>query len=137
MDLTAKKPGCCLGCGEEVREVREYFEDGPLVGMPRRCGPYTEHGVQAEFLMSDGSEADITFCLDCANQIMPEDYQPIWEACLDLTDKVLSGRHANERKARLAESTKLWPVALLRCRREDPALREMVVDRRWRKSGQL
>lgn len=132
MTFGPKKAGCCLACGVEVYEVREYWGEGLLAGHPRRLGRMQEHGTQVTFLLSDGSEADVTFCIDCALRLEPEDYAAAWEACVERTD--LSARVAswspNQRTAAIAHLMGLWPVAVVRRRREGAEPQTLIMDRR-------
>ena len=132
MTFGPKRAGCCLGCGEAVYEVKQTWEEGPLAGSPRRLGPMLEHGCQVELLMSDGSEADITFCVTDATAITPDDLPAIWSACLDHLDLVLqlSGKSDNERRAHVAAAMRAYPVAILRKRREGVVPGMLVIDRR-------
>lgn len=117
-----KRPGLCVCCGDEVYEVRQTVTDpdSPLHGTPVRLGPMLERGCQIELLMSDGSEASIACCLDCAGAITPADYQRIWETCIDAADFYSRGRSTNERAFLLRQQMAVWPIALVRKRRESP-----------------
>lgn len=115
-----KAAGCCTCCREEIYEVYDRWTDGPLAGHPRRLGPMLEHGTQVEVLLSDGSTADIAMCLPCAQALVPEAYSALWRACVRRQNLSLqlAGRSANERKVAHAHLARLWPLALLRRRRE-------------------
>lgn len=127
-----KKNASCLCCGEPTFEVRDVYLEGPLAGTPRRVGRMLDTGTQVEFLMSDGSEADISFCLPCVDSLRPEHYQAVWTACLDRAELsfTLSGHSPNQRKILMAQLMAVWPVALLRKRREGVEDRTLVIDRR-------
>lgn len=131
----AKRPGSCVCCGTETYEIRERVTDpdSPLHGTPSRLGPMLEQGCQIEFLMSDGSEASIACCLDCALEIRPPDYQRIWQTCIDAADFYARGRSTNERVYLLRQQMAVWPIALVRKRREGAPWRGqpgLVIDRR-------
>ena len=132
MTFGPKRAGRCLACQVDVYEVKQTWEEGPLAGSPRRLGQMLENGCQVELLMSDGSEADITFCIDDANAITPADLPAIWAACLDHLDLVLqlSGKSDNERRAHVAAAMRVYPVAILRKRREGTQPGMLMVDRR-------
>lgn len=127
-----KRAGCCLACGEAVYEVKQTWQEGPLAGSPRRLGPMLENGCQVELLMSDGSEADIACCVECAGRVTPDELPAIWSACLDHLQLVLSlsGKSENEQRALVAAAMRVYPVALLRKRREGVMAGHLVVDRR-------
>ena len=122
----SKRPGCCICCSTEVYTVHARDDDG----RPTRLGPMLETGCQVEFLMSDGSEADIACCVDCARTLAPEDYLPLWRGVVDANARALAHRPKNEQRRLLAASMRVWPVALKLCRREDQAAGRLVVDRR-------
>jgi hypothetical protein len=127
-----KKLGSCICCGDEIFHVLEYDRrpDSPLLNHPIRVGPMKEHGTQIEFLLSDGSQADISCCVDCAAAIRPEDYQTIWQAVIDRAVISLRDRPANERRRLLAQYTRIFPLALLAWRRPHGDWPQMVLDRR-------
>lgn len=127
-----KRNGSCLCCGTPVYRVIEVWQDGPLEGTPRRVGKQLDVGTQVTFQMSDGSEADVSFCIDCAPAVRPAHYRTIWEACLDreALGLRLAGRSANERTAAMARGLKLFPVARVRRRRESEEPGMLMVDRR-------
>lgn len=133
MTMGPKIAGACLACG---RPCFAILQEDPETGRPLALGAAEEHQTQIEFLLSDGSEADITFCLDCAAQVTPEHYPAIWRACIDAAEEELKGRSPNERRARLAASTQTWIMGRLRARRHDPdspgggLARQVVLDRR-------
>lgn len=89
-----------------------------------------DHGTQVEFLLSDGTEADVTFCVDCAGQLAASDYHPLWSAVIEVTDRLLKFHSSNDRRRGLSRMQRQWPLAVLRWRRESPVTGAMVVDRR-------
>src|SRR5574341_2292917 len=115
-----KRAGCCTCCIEPVYEVRDTWADGPLAGHPRRLGPMLDTGTQVTLLLSDGSQADVALCLDCARHLRPEFYSALWRACLRRQDLSLelAGRSMNERKAALAHLRARWPLGRVGHRRE-------------------
>ena len=127
-----KRPGLCVCCGSDVYEIRQRVTDpdSPFHGWPASLGPMLESGTQIELLMSDGSTASIACCLDCAGTVTPADYQRIWETCVDAADVSMRGRPRNERIALLRQQIAVWPIALVRKRREAPVPWGLVVDRR-------
>lgn len=136
MDVGPKQLGRCPCCGTECYEILECHVGGPLDGHPKSLGPQRECGTQIEFLLSDGTEADITCCIDCAGRLLPQDYQSIWEAIIDRVDLScrLAKQSENERRRAVAQYTRIWPVALLRCRVVDPETNSLRVDRRWKRA---
>ena len=129
-----KRPGQCVCCGDLIYEVRQTVADptSPLFGTPARVGAMLVQGTQLEFLMSDGSEADIACCIGCAQELTPTEYGRVWEACVDAADASArrAGRSENVRRAQVGHLMSLLPVALLRKRREGADPQTLVVDRR-------
>lgn len=128
-----KRLGCCLCCAEPIYEVRETRDqpEHPLHGHPTRLGPMLEHGTQVTLLMSDGSEADVSFCLPCATHLTPATYQRAWLACVergDLSAQVMR-RSPNARVVAYARALAVWPMAVVRWRRVNEEGRA-VLDRR-------
>lgn len=127
MTFGPKVAGACLGCGKPCYAVLQIDTQ---TGRPLAIGAAEEHQTQIEFLLSDGSEADVTFCLECAGEVRPEHYPAIWRACIDAFAAELGGRSPNERTAKLAAYQQKWIVGQLRKRRHDPESGQIVVDRR-------
>lgn len=128
-----KRPGCCVLCDTEIYEVFQYVTDeGPRFGFPARLGPMLDRGCQLEFLLSDGSEASIACCIECAATLTPADYQRIWTICCDATAfyAQVAGWTDNARRRALWAQIQVWPIALLRKRREGPLPGQLVIDRR-------
>jgi hypothetical protein len=134
MTFGPKMPGHCLACKQAVYEILEVrVEPGhPMDGWPLRMGRPLDHQTQIELLMSDGSEADILFCLACAKKVTAVDYMAIWQACIEANDLVLSvaGRSENERKMHRAKMMAIWPVTVGLLRRHDATTGLLIVDRR-------
>ena len=143
-----KRLACCLGCGREVYQIISYHTEGPLAGHPNRVGPMLTPeriddparqgvGVQVEFLMSDGAEADVAFCVDCAAALTPDDYQPAWEACVarGLLSYEVAGRPVQEMRRAMLPMAQLWPVAVTLWRKQIPELPRLVLARRPRPHG--
>lgn len=131
-----KKLGCCVRCGREVYTILEYHASGPLDGHPRRVGRMLDIGTQITFALSDGTEADVAFCVDCARALTPADYQAVWDACVERAD--FSYRHSGReavRKLRIAKLMAVWPVGVLRWRREAPEGRALILDERFMKEA--
>lgn len=123
-----KIAGACLCCGTPCYAI---LQADPSTGRPLVLGAAEEHQTQVEFLLSDGSEADITFCIECAAKLEPEHYPAIWRACVEAFEAELAGRSRNERIAKLLSYTKKWILARLRHRRHDPsAPGRICIDRR-------
>lgn len=128
-----KRVGCCLCCSEPVYTVKSVHPEGhPLAGHPNSLGPMLPHGLQVEFLLSNGAEADVTFCEPCARNLKPEHYILAWGRVIDRTDLALQleQRRDTERRIVLTEYMTLWPIAVLRWRRENAELKRLVVDKR-------
>ena len=127
-----KRLGCCVCCGAECYQVLGVQETGPLAGHPNRLGPMLECGVQVEFLLSDGSEADVTCCVECAKTLTPEDYQRVWETCLarGIQSFEVAGRPRREMLAAMLPLFQLWPVAVKLWRREAPEINRLVLARK-------
>ena len=128
-----KTAGRCFCCRTPVFEILEEFSDShPLTGHPSRLGAPLDCGTQIELLMSNGAEADIAFCIDCARKVQPEHLWSIWETCIDRADLSFraAGRSENERRSAVKANMDLWPVGLLRCRVYDPEVGLYRVDRR-------
>lgn len=131
MGLTFDRPkvaGCCLCCHAECYQV---IARDPKTDRPLALGPQLERGTQVTFMLSNGSEADITFCSACAAEITPADYPAIWSAVLRTVAASLDGLSPNQRAMRLRPYTQMWIMGRLRRRREDPEHRgRVIVDRR-------
>jgi hypothetical protein len=127
-----KKAGSCLCCAAPTYEIRDVHPDGPLAGHPRRVGAQLPHGVQVAFLLSDGSEADVSFCVPCARALTPASYQRAWAMIIRRVALAadLSGRRALDRRLAIAPFARVFPIAVLRWRREDRELNRLVVDPR-------
>ena len=132
MNFGPKRLACCLSCLRECFEVLGVHETGPLAGYPSRVGPMLPHGVQVGFLLSDGTEADVTFCRDCASQLTPEEYQAAWDACVDRSILALeiSGRRRREIVRAVLPLAKKWPVAVIYWRQEDREIGRLVLARK-------
>lgn len=131
MIFTTKKPGHCLACGEPTFEIREHAEATAETRERWRLGAMLDSGTQVEFLLSDGTCAHLDMCVDCATALQPEDYLAAWDAVLDRTAERLRDARPNERRRKLGRLARVWPMAVLRWRRQDPATGRIVVDRRF------
>jgi len=133
MNFGPKQVGRCLCCQTDCFEVLETQTEGPLIGHPKRIGPQLECGTQVEFLMSDGTEASITFCIGCANELRIEHYQDVWEACIERNELSLrlADRKENVIKMATAKVQSIFPIDIRRCRRVHPESDMLIVDRRW------
>ena len=108
-----KRPGCCIACGTPVYEA----------------GRMTEAGTQIEFVLSDGSEVAVTFCLADATALTPVDYDAMWAECVRATVEALPLDRPHDRHhCRILLGSK-WLVGQVRRRREAEA-GVLVVDRR-------
>ncbi len=132
MNFGPKQVGRCLCCQDDCYEVLEVWTDGSLEGHPRRLGKQLECGTQVEFLMSNGTETDITFCITCANELTIEHYQDIWEACIDRDrlDMLLTGARLNDVKMATLKSQAIFPMDILLFRKIHPETDRLYVDRR-------
>lgn len=148
MTFGPKKLGCCLACGKEVYQVLGYFTEGPLDGHPNRVGPMLTAdkievpdqqavGVQVEFLLSDGTEADVAFCRDCAAALTPADYYPAWEACIarGMLGFEIERRPRGEMLRAMVPTAQLWPVAVMLWRKEAPEINKLVLARKTEAGG--
>ena len=126
-----KQLGLCTGCETECYRILERYPDGPLIGQPSRVGRMTEDGCQVELLLSDGTEAAITCCRECAKALTPADYQILWEACMDraLVSFTAAGLSPNDRAMQMRQAATKYPIALLRRRRESHEAGRLVIDR--------
>ena len=133
-----KAAASCLCCQEPVFEVRQTDtrEGSPFYGHPIRVGPALEAQTQVELLLNDGTEVDITFCVDCAPNVRPEHYSAVWEACVHAQDVYMRHRgNATDayRIGAVATLMSKWPLAFLRRRRAAPlggGVSDVTVDRR-------
>lgn len=124
--FTAKKlTACCCCCSTPVYDIPETFAKGPQAGEAARVGLMQAHGTQVEILLSNGSVCHFDFCVDCATNLRPEDLWAVWETNVARTDELarLAGRRDNQRRAVVRAAARLWPVGVVRWRRQD---REMV-----------
>lgn len=129
-----KQIGRCLCCGGDCYEIRGVITDGPLAGHPNRVGRMLPDGLQVEFLLSDGTECDITFCVACARNLVPEHYARVWDRVLDRThlSVTVANRRPVERQLALRQVLAVYPVAILRWRREGAEINSLIVDKRRR-----
>ena len=131
MTFGPKRAGHCLACGEATYEIRERQEPSGTTLEVLKLGAMLEHGTQVEFLMSDGSCVHLDVCVDCASRLQPEDYLDAWDAVLDRTEEVTRDHRPNERLRAIRHLARLWPMAVLRWRRQDPTTGRLLVDRRF------
>ena len=116
-----KRPGCCTRCETPVYEI----------GRNGAVGRMTDLGTQVEFLLSNGTECDVTFCTTCAAALSPGDFGAVWDAVLDATGRELAGRTPTERARLMAPLMRVYPMGVLRWRLESPEQPGvMVLDRR-------
>lgn len=122
MTVGPKRLGCCLACQRECYTVIEMFVAGPREGEPRTLGAQLDHGLQVTFLLSDRSEADVTFCRDCAATLTSADYPAIWTAVVDKAEQILglSGLSPNQMRDELGRLLRLRIVGQLGWRKENP-----------------
>lgn len=129
-----KRVGCCVCCGEETYDAVAYCVDegSPLHGHPVSVGRQKVSGTLVVFLLSNGSTADISFCLDCAQALTPADYPALWTCCCNRSrlSLQLAERSLNEQKVKDAAFCALWIMARVgKCRESvDPGV--LMVDRR-------
>ncbi len=91
----------------------------------------SDTGTQVEFLMSDGACVHLDFCVECAMRLGPDDYLNAWDAVLDRTEEHAQRMRPNERQRGIQHLARLWPMAVLRWRRQDPTTGALMVDRRF------
>lgn len=136
--FTEKKTyGCCVCCARPVYDILETIVEGPQAGEAARLGLMQEHGTQVEIMLSDGSVCHFDFCVECATHLRPEDLAAVWGTHVSRTDEFcrLANRRENQRRAHVRTQARLFPVGVLRWRRQDRALigvvpNGLVVDRR-------
>jgi hypothetical protein len=126
-----KRAGHCMACGTPTFEIRERQEPSGTRLEVLRLGPMLDEGTQVEMLLSDGSCVHLDFCVGCASKLTPDDYLDAWEAVLDRTEERLATTRPNERQRKVQHLARLWPMAVLRWRRQDPATGRIVPDRRY------
>ena len=123
MIVATKVLGHCLACCDAVYEVREAWPEGhPLAGQPRLLGKPLDTATQVRFLLSNGTTADVTFCVPCAEMLAPEDFWPCWVACVDRQDLALqlAGRSEPVRRAERLKGLAVFPLAIVGRRRASP-----------------
>lgn len=115
-----KQAGRCLCCAQDCYEVREVWTEGPLTGHPRRLGPQLDHATQVTFVLTDGSQADVTFCDDCARALEPAHYRALWLRIVERQDLSLTiaGRGDNDRRLSRTALLEKYPVGVVGRRRE-------------------
>lgn len=113
--------GCCCCCSAPVYDVLERFVSGPCVGEASRLGAMEAHGTQVEIMLSDGSVAHFDFCVECATRLRPEDLWAVWDTHVARTDDFArqAGRRDNQRRAMVRAAARVFPVGVLRWRRQD------------------
>lgn len=129
--FTAKKlTGCCLCCSSPTYDVLETFAEGPRAGEPSRLGLMTPEGTQVEIMLSDGSVAHFDFCVECATKLIPENLAAVWDTHVARTDECarLAGRRDNQRRAMVRAAARVFPVGVIRWRRQDRELIGAVPD---------
>lgn len=136
--FTGKKlVGCCLCCSSPVYDILETFAAGPRDGEARRVGLMLEHGTQLEILLSDGSACHFDFCVACATNLTPENLWDVWQRNVERVEAFarMAGRREVQRRAIMRVVARVYPVGVLRWRRQDRELvgavpDGLVVDRR-------
>ena len=114
------------------------FVSGPCVGEASRLGAMQEHGTQVEIKLSDGSVAHFDCCVDCATNLRPEHLWAVWETHVARTDEFArqAGRRDNQRRAIVRAAARVFPVGVLRWRRQDREkiglMPDGLVSDRWR-----
>lgn len=131
MTVGPKRAGHCVACGEATYEITERIEPSGTRLETLTLGRMLDSGTQVECLMSDGSCVHIDMCVGCAMRLEPEDYLAAWEAILDRTEVYAQRRRPNERQRAIQHLARLWPMAVLRWRRQDPTTGALVIDRRF------
>ncbi len=82
-----KRPGYCTLC---EKPVFEFTGDKP-------SRPHDD-AWRVNFLLSDDTSADITFCAGCL-EVLPEETGRVWEICLDAFDNDEKDRPTNDQKS--------------------------------------
>lgn len=134
-----KLTGCCACCQQPVYDILETFAAGPCAGEAARVGLMQEHGTQVELMLSDGSICHFDFCVDCATNLQPEHLLDLWETHVRRTDEFarIAGRRNVQRRAIVRAAARVFPVGVVRWRRQDRELATLravpdglVIDRR-------
>lgn len=87
--------GCCVSCDAEVFECEQRFpKDHVRAGEMGRCGPPLETAVQAFFLLTDGSHAQVTLCDDC----LEPDLKIVWAKCMGAAGRENELRDPNSQR---------------------------------------
>jgi hypothetical protein len=108
--------GQCLQCQAPTFDVLQVYEaPHPLAGQPRRLGAARENQTQVRFLLSTGATADVGFCLDCARALQPDDFWPIWRACVARNDLSLqlANRSETVRRAEMTAALAVFPLTIV------------------------
>ena len=136
--FTGKKlTASCVCCGTPTYDILETFTAGPCAGEAARVGLMQEHGTQVEMMLSDGSVCHFDFCQPCAANLQPEYLWAVWDRHVARTDEFarIAGRRDNQRRAIVRAPARLFPVGVMRWRRQDRDLvgvapDGLVIDRR-------
>lgn len=118
-----KQSGRCLACSQDVYEIRSVYDaPHPLAGHPKALGPPLPNQTQVRFLLANGTTADVAFCLDCAAALEPDDFWPIWRACVARNDLALklAGRSETVRRADWLAMSEWFPLAIVARRTASP-----------------
>ena len=74
-----KRASCCSACHREVFDAISRFEEPhPYAGQIQRAGAPHADAVRVTFVLTDGSRANMTFCVDCETKIAPENLPDVW-----------------------------------------------------------
>lgn len=119
---------CCACCGGPVFDVLETIAEGPLAGQPARIGLMNDAGTQVEVMLSNGSIAHVAMCVPCATNLQPESLLPLWQTNIARTDAMarIAGKRDSQRRAEVRRVARLYPVGVIRWRRQD---RDLAVSR--------
>lgn len=139
--FTGKKlAACCACCQTPTYDILETFAEGPRAGEARRIGWMLETGTQVELMLNDGSIATFELCTDCAPNLKPEHLLKLWDTNVTRVAELarLAGRQDAQQRALVRQVARVYPVGVVRWRRQDRELLGvvpdgLVIDRRRRR----
>ena len=125
-----KLVGCCCCCSTPTFEIRETFVEGLRAGEARRVGPMLPDGTQVEIMLSDGSACHFDFCVACATNLRPDDLWKVWDTNVQRTDEFcrIAGRREPQRRAIVRAAARVFPLGVVRWRRQDQDMIGVVPD---------
>lgn len=83
--------GCCTSCDQPVFEISLKYKDGhPLEGEHRTVGSPLPEAQVVGLVTLEGSVMEVTFCLDCLDQLTPDDFPEMWGKICRTNERELS-----------------------------------------------